>query len=134
MKAKRTLNDGYIKFGDAIAAGLGTVLVGSLILIVTACILHFVIDPDLAENAKAITIERMEEAAGMFGGGSDEMMDEIMAKAEDQEMGINATNLLSFIFTYLLCGLVVSLIAAIFIKRERPLFEDEGPSVSDLAP
>jgi hypothetical protein len=122
---------GYLKYGNGVVEGLLTAVIASLICVLTAVLIHDVIDPDFHMKAKDISIEKIEEGMSWFGGTDSGMMDEVMEKMEEQDFGVNAMNSISLFFSYSMTGLIIALIAAIFIKREPPVFGLEQENIEN---
>jgi hypothetical protein len=76
------------------------------------------VDTSLADSLKQISIDKTVEMSSKFGAPEDKM-DEITAQLEKEDFSFSANKLIQSIFTYLTIGLIISSIAAIFIKKKK---------------
>lgn len=125
MKELRTENEGYLGFGEAMKAGLGVYILGTLLSGLFSWILFNFIDVSLIESAKEYAIEAAQQVAETMGGMmslSEEQMEEMTAKTEEglAEMG-NPMSLSSVITGWgigiLIGGLPLSLIVGAIMKK-----------------
>ncbi|MCL2097937.1 MAG: DUF4199 domain-containing protein [Bacteroidales bacterium] len=108
--------DGFISYGDSVGYGVLLSLFFAIITVVFSLIFVNFISPDYMEHVMNITRDKLYEAGRL---------------TEDQiEMSITMMenmrwlSLILGVFLIVLIGLVISLIASIFIKRNKPMFHE----------
>lgn len=107
----RKMLDGYVTYGQAVGMGVLAALFGSIIMGIYVYLLYTVIDPSLQEQLRLFTEQQIIEQ-GSVPEGQMEMVLEMSTKF--QKPAILAG--MSVVMNTLL-GLVISLITAIFVKK-----------------
>ena len=113
MKAHREDLGGHISYGKALGVGVLMALVASILSAIYSYIFTTVIDPEIVDLAMAQQEEKMIER-----GMSEAQIDQAMSMSE-KFMNPMAMSLVNLIMGFLL-GLITSLIAAIFAKKDPP--------------
>lgn len=125
MKEVRTSQEGYLGFGEAMKTGIAVFLLGTLISSLFQWLLFNFIDVSLIEASKEYAIEttrKMTEKMGSVLNMSEEQMEEMVAKTEEEisKMG-NPMALGEIIKGWLLSsvivGLPLNLIVSFIMKR-----------------
>ena len=113
---------GYVKFKDAASVFTFSWIINVAVSIVITILLFHVIDPELGDRVKEMTIESTVSMLEKFGTPQ-EAMDEAIAKIKETDQfaigEIFQGNLISIVF-----ALIMGLIVAAFFKKEKPVFED----------
>lgn len=111
---------GVMSYGQGIGAGTVIGLYAGIIGAIFTFLLYKVIDPDLVGKLLTFTEEQILES----GRVPEEMIDQVM---ESQKKILSPLVLsISSIFSYVFFGVVVSLIACIFLKKEGDPFQQEA--------
>lgn len=108
---------GFISYSQALGAGMLTVMFASIIVAVFVYLLYSVIDPGLIEKGIEVARENMAKKN---------------LNDEQVELAINMTKkfmspgfiVIFTILGYAILGLIFSLIAAAFMKKEKNIFSD----------
>ena len=118
---------GIMSYGQGIGAGTVIGLYAGIIGAIFTFLLYEVIDPDLVGKLLTVTEERFLES-GRF---PEEMMDQMMERQKKLMtpwiMSIGA------IINYVFFGVVISLIACIFLKKEGTPFQQEATEPAEKA-
>ncbi len=113
MKAHRENNGGHISYGKALGVGILIALISALISAIYSYIFTTVIDPGIADLALAQQEDKMIER-----GMTEEQIDQAMTMTE-KFMTPAAMSLMNLVMG-LVFGTIVSLITAIFVKKDPP--------------
>ncbi|MEL6123584.1 MAG: DUF4199 domain-containing protein [Bacteroidota bacterium] len=121
MRETRTINEGYLGYGEAVKIGLGTFAIAALVSGVFTFLLYNIIDGSLYDLEKAKAIESVEKIAASFGA-SDEVIEDAVAESRDaiESMGSNkgiGTYLQEWLLSVIIYGLPCSLIISAFMKK-----------------
>ncbi len=119
---RRRQTGGYMSYGSAMVSCLNIYLVATIISLLFYNLLTGVIDPDLQEIMKKGTLEKMEKTFTSFNMPQDQI-DQAMADIEAQDYSPSILNFFKQLLSALAMGLVFSLIMAIFLRKEKPIFE-----------
>jgi hypothetical protein len=119
---------GIITYGQAVGAGTVIGLYAGIIGAIFTFLLYKFIDPDLLEKMYTFTEEQFLER----GRYSEEMIDQIM----EQQKKFMSPLVLSFssIFNYVFFGVIISLLAAIFLKKEGDKYQKDMAEVGESPP
>jgi hypothetical protein len=116
IKAFRSLNGNHITYGQGFGVGtLVGAITGILVGFFDSIYLH-VIDPSVMKRRLDYTIERLERS-----NFSSEIIDKMVEQAGRTTAG---QTFASNAFTYLIFGVIVSLIVAAVMKREKNIFDE----------
>jgi len=116
LKYRNTVCEGYITYGGAFMYGWLTFIFSGVIAVAFMILLQTVIEPDYMEKMADVQREILAEK-----GMNDSQIEQALAFGSKFQ-----TPLFIAIFGFIgnaLVGLVISLITAIFAKRNRPVFE-----------
>lgn len=119
---RRRQTGGYMSYGAAMVSCLNIYLVATIISLLFYNLLVGVIDVELQGVIKQATIEKMEKTFESFNMPQDQI-DEAMSDIEAQDYSPNLLNFFKQLLGSLALGLVFSLIMAIFLRKEKPIFE-----------
>lgn len=121
----KTLNDikrsqgGFISFGEGFIAIMVASGIGFLMCTLFEYVQFNIIDPTLADQLKDLTLEKMEEAAGMLG---DDMLDDMTDAIHDQDFGFTmGRSAMSYLIRMVFPAAVVGAIISAILKKEKPL-------------
>lgn len=113
-------NGGFITFGEAFKGAFVMILVSGAINIMFSALLFNVIDPELADVVKQLTIERMESMFESFNMDQ-EAIDQAMIGLEEQDFGMGLKNAaIGFFVNYGAFGAIGALILAAIVKKQDP--------------
>lgn len=87
-------------------------------------ILYNVIDPDLASNMKEAVIDMTTGMMESFGA-PEEALDQTMAEFDSFEEKFSVMGQLQSTFFAFLWGALLAAILALFLKKDKPMFDDE---------
>lgn len=116
---QKKLQGGYIPFVQALLTILLALLIAEAFYIFTMWLLYNVIDPELSIRAKDIIISQMEERFLSLGISGKEV-DEAIAIMEREEMGFGLKEFLLTAVYSIVLSIVIALISAAIIKKEKP--------------
>ncbi len=119
---RRRQTGGYMSYGAAMVSCLNIFLLATIINLAFYNLLIGVIDVDLQEVMKKATISKMEQTFESFGMPQDQM-ETAMADIEAQNYAPSLLNFFKQLLASFAMGLVFSLILAIFLRKEKPIFE-----------
>lgn len=119
---RRRQTGGYMSYGAAMVSCLNIFMVATLVSLSFYNLLIGVIDTDLQEVIKNGTLEKMEKTFSSFNMPQDQI-DQAMSNIEAQDYTPSLLNFFKQFFGSLAMGLVISLILAIFLRKEKPIFE-----------
>ena len=117
----RKLQGGYANYKDSFSVLFGMYAAAGFILTFFNILLYNFIDVDFAQMAKEAIIEKTYEMMEGFGA-SDSMVDEAISDIEKQDSFSVGTLAKGYVFG-LPVYIILSLIIAAFIKRNKPEFE-----------
>ncbi|GAB3022747.1 DUF4199 domain-containing protein [Spirosoma pulveris] len=113
MREFRSLNGGYMTYGEGLGLGALTSAVGGLLSSAFTTFYNVVIDPTVQQRALEQAREKLEEQGSM----SDEAIDQAMEMSEKfQSPGFT---FIAGVFGTLIVGFLLSLIVAAFIRRNK---------------
>lgn len=117
IKAVKGEQEGFISFGEAIAASMLTYALGGLMAILFSFVLLNYIDPSLLEVQKEVAMETAENVIEMFGG-TEESMEEMREEMEEEASSYSlGKNLMAWLFSLIFPGLIISLIMSAIMKK-----------------
>lgn len=118
---------GVMSYGQGVGAGTVIGLYAGIIMAIFTFLLYEIIDPDLVGKLLTFTEEKILES----GRVPEEMMDQVM----EQQKKFMTPLILSIgsIINYVFFGVVVSLIASIFLKKEGNPFQQEATEPEEKA-
>lgn len=117
MREYRTLNGGFMSFGEGVGLGALVSVIGGLISITYNQIYTSFIDTTIRQQMLDNAREQLESR-----GMTDEQIDQAMEFTEKlQSPGLQ---FLVGIFVAVLFGVIISLIVAAFMRRKKPPFPD----------
>ena len=108
-------SEGFMSYGQVVGYGVLTAVFFGIIVVIYTILLVTVIDPSYVEHAQALAAEQLYAAGNLTEQQIDHAL-ELSAKM----MRNPAWSFISNLFGALLEGSVISLIAGIFIRRNRP--------------
>lgn len=115
----RRANGGFIEFKQAFVNMFITGAIGYFLATIGEYILFNIVDTDLVELQKEISIEAIEEMSGMFGGEEmQEALEEEIDKIEGKDLAGASSMLLAFFIRLIIPIALFSAIIAFFIKRK----------------
>ncbi len=112
---------GYLEYGQAVMTCFIVLLISTVVSMGFQNLLYNVIDTDLAVKIKETIIEQNRgrlEGSGLGEDKIDEILESIESKSYDQDFRAFLTGL----FAGSAFSLIISLIIAIFVKKQRPVF------------
>lgn len=121
-KARRKQLGGFISYKNALLACFITYVISLVISVMFSFFLYNVIDPELSTTMKTVAIENTSKMLEGFGL-DEEAMEEAMVKLEEADYSYGAAKAGSNILWGALVGLIISALIAIFIRKEKPIFE-----------
>lgn len=119
-KARREQIGGFMNYGQALLSLLVIFIISMLVATVFNILLH-VFDPTLADQLKEQTIETTVSMLEKFNTPQ-EVIDEQLEKLNEQDFGMTPLNIAKQFVGAMVFYLIISLIAAIFLKKERSIF------------
>lgn len=120
VAATRKAQDGWISFGEAFKpAWLTYILATTLATLFTFVLMNF-IDPDLKEQVKEIQIQAFEQASDWFKISDADQATYIEQLKETDAYGIQSIAF-TLPFSFIMPGVLFSLIMALFMKKEQPI-------------
>jgi hypothetical protein len=117
----RRAQGGYASFKEMFSISFGLYAASSFILTFFNILLYNFIDLEFAEMAKEVIIEKTYQMMEGFGA-SETMVDEAIEEIEKQDSFSIASLAKGYVFG-LPVYIVISLILAAFLKRNKPEFE-----------
>lgn len=117
----RKSQEGYASYKDMFSVTFGLYAAASFILTFFNILLYNFIDVEFAQMAKEVIIEKTYEMMEGFGA-SDSMVDEAIAEIEKQDSFSVGSLAKGYVFG-LPVYIILSLIMAAFLKRNKPEFE-----------
>lgn len=114
VRDKRTLQGDLISFGESFKEGLKVYLIAALIATITMALLFNLIDPDLQNLAKEMTLERLESARGLLG---DEGVEAAIEGIESQGNPYSIQKLLLGYGVSAIFGVIISAIIGAIMKK-----------------
>jgi hypothetical protein len=118
---------GILSYGQAVGAGTVIGLYAGIIGAIFTFLLYKLIDPDLLEKLYTFTEEQMIEK----GRIPEEMIEQSMEGMKKIMSPLVIS--LMVIFNYVLYGVIVSLIAGIFLKKEGDTFKKDMAEVENTS-
>lgn len=112
--------EGYISYGKAMGIGVLISLFASIVYGLYFFLLTSVFDPEYMSKLHAM-IEEMYIEMGM----SDDQIEAAMSMVKRFQSPI--ITVISSVFSFVFMGTIFSLITSIFLKKEKPLFEENKP-------
>jgi len=113
MRDFRSLNGGYMTYGEGLSIGSLLSAVGGLLSAAFITFYNVVIDPTVQQKSFDMAREKMEEKGNM----SDEQIDQAMEIA--QKFQSPGFTFVAGVFGTLIMGFLLSLIVAAFIRRNK---------------
>ena len=115
---------GYLAFGKSYLYAVICILTASLVATVWSILLLQVIDPELPQMLTDTAVENQESMMANFGAPQDAIDDAVEKSRTDMEENMTiGGQVKGFFTTSLLFTAILSLIAALFIKKKEPEFE-----------
>jgi hypothetical protein len=108
--------EGYISYGKAFGTGVLTVLWASILVSVYTYIFMTMIAPDIMEQTKALTMEKLENS------GNEEQM-EAMSGVMNAVLSPGFVTFMAFV-VYVFIGTIFSLVIAAFLKKDKDIFTE----------
>ncbi|MCK4344751.1 MAG: DUF4199 domain-containing protein, partial [Bacteroidales bacterium] len=118
---------GILSYGQAVGAGTIIGLYAGIIGAIFTFLLYKLIDPDLMEKMYTFMEEQMIEK----GNIPEEMIEQSMEVTKKLMSPLVIS--LGVIFTYVFYGVIVSLIAGIFLKKEGDAYQKDMAEVEDTS-
>lgn len=113
----RTINGGYLSFGDAYFAMFFVYAAAGIITLLFNFVLYNVINPDLPAAMQEAIIDKTMESLERWNA-PEEVIEETMMQLQNMEENFSISSMTLGYFWSLIMGAVLSLIVSIFIKRK----------------
>ncbi|MDR2450121.1 MAG: DUF4199 domain-containing protein [Prevotellaceae bacterium] len=107
--------DGFMPYGQVVGYGVLTAVFFGIIVAIYTILLVTVIDPSYVDRVQALTAEQLYAAGAL----TEQQIDQAL-EISDKMMRNLAWSFISSLFGALFEGLIIALIAGIFIRRNRP--------------
>jgi len=121
-RQERNENGGYLSYGKAVLNSVGVNIISTILSIIFTALLYNVIDPELPESLKTISMENM--ASTMEGFGSSEAdIDNALKMAEERQVDYDLKGLSMVALIAIAMNFIVGLIVSIFTRKNPPMFE-----------
>lgn len=121
-REERNQNEGYLSYGKAVLNSLGVNVISTIISVVFTALLYNVIDPELPESLKTITMENMAATMESFGS-SEADIDNALKMAEERQVDYDLKGLALVASIAIAMNFVIGLIVSIFTRKNPPMFE-----------
>jgi len=121
-RQERTEGGGYLSYGKAVLNSLGVNVISAIISILFTALLYNVIDPELPEMLKTISMENMAETMESFGS-SEADIDNAVKMAEERQVEYDFKGLSMIALISIAMNFVIGLIVSIFTRKNPPMFE-----------
>lgn len=121
-RQQRNEEGGYLSYGKAVMNSLGVNVISTLISVLFTAVLYNVIDPELPESLKAISLENMVETMESFGS-SEADIDNALKMAEERQVDYDFKGLSLVAVIAIAMNFIIGLIVSIFTRKKEPLFE-----------
>lgn len=125
--ALRKEEGGFLVYGKAVMSCLTILVVSTLMGMIFQALLYHVIDTELAAKVKEATIAQTQGMMESFGA-SDADVEKAVAAVEEKNFDQTPVELLKGFLVGSVVSLVLSLILAIFLKKNKPVFENFNDS------
>jgi hypothetical protein len=113
----------YLGYGEALLTVFVMIAIAELMYTAFYFVLANYIDPELNNRLLAIAIEKLETSLASIGAG-DARIDEMIDQIQGQEASFTVWNAFKSLLTYWFVGFLVSLLAAIMVRKKRPVFDE----------
>ena len=107
---------GFISFKEAFSTAFVVFVLSSLMYYIFYYLMFNVIDPDLLDIQREMTVEAMEALSGFL---SEEQMEEAIAKATSQDVGIGTVSM-AYLISLIFPGAIIAAIIAAIMKKNNP--------------
>lgn len=121
-RQQRSEEGGYLGYGNAVMNSLGVNVISTLISVLFSALLYNVIDPELPETLKTISMENMAATMENFGS-SEADIDNALKMAEERQMDYDFKGLSLVALIAIAMNFVIGLIVSIFTRKNPPMFE-----------
>jgi hypothetical protein len=119
----RNESGNYMSYSQALLTVFVMVAIAELMYTLFYYILANYIDPELSTRLMAIAMEKLETSLASIGAG-DERIDALMDEAQAQGANFSLWNAFTSLMLYLFVGFMISLLAALMVRKKRPVFEE----------
>jgi len=121
-RQEREEGGGYLSYGNAVLNSLGVSVILTIISVFFTALLYNVIDPELPESLKTISMENMAKTMESFGS-SEADIDNAIKMAESRQVEYDFKGLLLVATIAIAMNFVIGLIVSIFTRKNAPMFE-----------
>ncbi len=121
-RQQRAEEEGYLSYGKAVMNSLGVNIISTIISVLFSALLYNVIDPELPETLKTISMENMVSTMESLGS-SEADIDNALKMAEERQMNYDFKGLSLVALIAIAMNFVVGLIVSIFTRKNPPMFE-----------
>lgn len=115
---------GYIGYGTAFRLSLLMLIIYSMIQVAFGLLLYNVIDPELPELLSKASIDNMEAMYRSFGMSQQDIDNQIEILEVEIPKQFQPLNQIKNSWIILISSLIFSAIAALFIRRNKPLIDN----------
>jgi len=127
---RRKALGGYLSYGESVWLMCRVCMVGGLLSVVFIGLLYNVIDTELDEKMKELTLEKTEQMLENFNAPSDQI-EETMEAMEKRDFSQTPRSLGIAWMVSLIFGLFLALIASAFTRKNEPLFSEGSTEGND---
>lgn len=121
-RQQRGEEGGYLSYGKAVMNSLGVNVISTLISVLFSALLYNVIDPELPETLKTISMENMVATMESFGS-SEADIDNALKMAEERQVEYDFKGLSLIAVIAIAMNFLLGLIVSIFTQKKAPMFE-----------
>lgn len=116
------LQDGSLSYGQAVVNSLGVSAVYSFIFLLFTALLYNVIDPELPEKLKELTLEKLATTLENFGM-SESDIDKTMEATAERDFKQDFRALGTGFLVMMAINFVIGLIVSAFTRKNKPMFD-----------
>ncbi len=119
----RNETDQYMSYSQALLTVFTMIAITEVMYTLFYFILANYIDPELSSRLMTIAMEKLETSLAQIGAG-DERIDALIDQAQEQGASFTLWNAFTSLLWYLFVGFLVSLLAALMVRKKRPVFDE----------
>ncbi len=124
LRFRKKINGGYLKYWEAFRLVFFLMIASTIVSSLFSLLMSTVIDPELPQKMKEATIQATISSMEYWGAPQD-VIDRTIDKMQNEPTGFTMEKLLWGILNTLIFASILSLILSLFIRKKRPVFEDQ---------